>query len=514
MDGPRDVPKVTKMNSINHALRSSRVVVLLLGVAIALVAGACALAATPTPTPISTPEFAGVDQPTGKVGAGATPQQAPPGEGVSGGAVGIGGPTLVTDLSGRLEWIGQIVVSAGGIELERPCDDFAWALTFTSAEVKSAAEKLAGKKTVVWGALSPVSARRTIQVEAVYETGSPMPKIAVPEYPCPGDTREQVYSWVGMVVASELEGRHLELKRDCDFWVLKAESDEVARKLESFVGKKLTVWGNVATGPSINMLQTIAVQSAYGPDELVVMLYVPEYPCTGTVTPVPPGPVPVPSGIDLQAGELAAIGKLVRQGETSYLETPAGRILLQNYAGDIMVVPPVPLTPAQSPAAGGVAGAAPSYAGGEEVMVVGKWRIEGGQLIIAVRYTRSLGYTVPPKPVPSPGPLPPTPGPVGTAGVLYGQVKIGPLCPVEPCRDPIPDVYSSRSLLLESGAGKRTEVPLMPGGWFKLPVEAGTYGVTLSNCDFLGCRSALPQRITVVADQVTELTINIDTGIR
>ncbi len=489
----------------------------LVGLAIALAAGACALATTPTPAPISTPEFTGVDQPAGKLGAGATPQPAPPREGTTGGDSAVGGPGLVAGVSGRLQWIGQIVVSADSIELERPCDGFGWALTFTSPEVKSAAEKLAGKKTVVWGALTPISARRTIQVQAVYAADAPMPEIAVPEYPCPEDTREQMYSWVGVVTVSELEGRHLEMDRGCDSWVLKAASDEVARKLESFVGKKLTVWGNVSTQPSIYMRQTIAVQSAHGPDDPVVMLYVPEYPCPGTVTPAPPQPMPVPSGIDLQFGEIAAIGKVVTDNGKTYLETPSGRILLQNYAADIKAVPPTAPTPTQPPVGGGVAGTAPSYVGSEETLVVGKWRIDAGQLIIGVRYSRTAGYSLPPVPVPvpSPDPMPlPSPQPAGTMGVLYGQVQIGPLCPVEPCRNPTPDVYSSRSLVLEAASGKKTEMPLTPDGWFKVQVEPGVYAVTLTNCDFLGCKRALPQKVDIKAGQVTELTIKIDTGIR
>ena len=99
-------------------------------------------------------------------------------------------------------------------------------------------------------------------------------------------------------------------------------------------------------------------------------------------------------------------------------------------------------------------------------------------------------------------------------GVLYGQVRIGPLCPVEPCPNPTPDVYSSRSLILETEAGKSVEVPLMQDGWFKAPVAVGVYIVTLTNCDFLGCKTALPRKVEVVADGVTILEIDIDTGIR
>ena len=99
-------------------------------------------------------------------------------------------------------------------------------------------------------------------------------------------------------------------------------------------------------------------------------------------------------------------------------------------------------------------------------------------------------------------------------GTLEGHVRIGPLCPVEPCPSPTPDVYSSRKILLDSNSGGTWSIPLGPDGSFKASVPAATYTVDLSDCSFLGCKRALPQMVTIEPGGVTTLEIEIDTGIR
>lgn len=485
---------------------------LLLGLVVALFLAACAPASTPTaPGPTPTPAGSSTDlaserEPT----MTPHPSPPPPQEQTKGESGGVAGSPVVVD-STRYQWVGQIVVSElRGIELARSCDT--WALTFGSPEVENKAVNSAGLKMIVWGTLSPVDSRSLIHVEAVYSPGGPMPEVVVPDYPCPGEVREQLYSWVGVVEVNDLEGRHLELDRGCDTWVLLAESEEVARKLEAFKGKKIMVWGVVFTGPSIYMRPTISVRSAHGPDDPVIALYVPEYPCPGVVVPPEP-PVTRPAEFDLLPGEIAAVGRVVREGQGMYLETPSGRIALKDDASGQMAVSGGPAGETTSGA--GPASVPPSYAEREDVLVAGKWLVEGGQLAIVVRYTRTWGYYRYPLPVPPPLPRPqPTTEPQGEMGVLYGQVRIGPLCPVEPCPAPTPDVYSSRALVLESETGERLEVPLTPDGWFKVQVKAGVYVVTLTDCNFLGCRTALPRKVQVAANEVTTLEIDIDTGIR
>lgn len=99
-------------------------------------------------------------------------------------------------------------------------------------------------------------------------------------------------------------------------------------------------------------------------------------------------------------------------------------------------------------------------------------------------------------------------------GTLSGKVRIGPLCPHEPCPNPTPDIYSSRELILHSKVGEPIHVKLNPDGTFRAIVNAGTYRVDLTNCVFLGCKFALPQTVTIKPGQTTTLTIKIDTGIR
>jgi hypothetical protein len=115
-------------------------------------------------------------------------------------------------------------------------------------------------------------------------------------------------------------------------------------------------------------------------------------------------------------------------------------------------------------------------------------------------------------------PMPPTDTPLPAPddfGVVYGQVSIGPLCPVEPCDSPASDVYSSRSLVIEpSNGGEQVKVELTPDGWFKWQLKPGTYTLTLTDCTFMGCDAALPVKVDVLLGQVSELRIDIDTGIR
>ena len=99
-------------------------------------------------------------------------------------------------------------------------------------------------------------------------------------------------------------------------------------------------------------------------------------------------------------------------------------------------------------------------------------------------------------------------------GTISGKVTIGPLCPVEPCPNPIPNIYTSRQLILQPGSGDPIYVQLNSDGSFQATVNAGTYTVNLTNCTFLGCKYSLPKTITVKPNENTVIDINIDTGIR
>src|SRR3972149_2229878 len=102
----------------------------------------------------------------------------------------------------------------------------------------------------------------------------------------------------------------------------------------------------------------------------------------------------------------------------------------------------------------------------------------------------------------------------GETGTVAGRVSVGPLCPVEPC-DADPLDFSSNQIILESNSGQKTTGDLTSDGSFSVAnLAPGTYQVTLKDCDWLGCAAELPQTVTVRAGEITELTINIDTGIR
>lgn len=102
---------------------------------------------------------------------------------------------------------------------------------------------------------------------------------------------------------------------------------------------------------------------------------------------------------------------------------------------------------------------------------------------------------------------------VPSQGELSGKVNIGSLCPVEPC-PPKPDIYSSMQVVLRPYLGNPIYINLTSNGSFQAKVNAGKYTIDLTNCVYLGCKSTLPQMVTVEPQNTTEIMIEIDTGIR
>jgi hypothetical protein len=112
----------------------------------------------------------------------------------------------------------------------------------------------------------------------------------------------------------------------------------------------------------------------------------------------------------------------------------------------------------------------------------------------------------------------PPPGWTGT-GTLEGHVTIGPLVPVQheatPEPTPGPEVWLTRAILIFAEDGK-TEVAVVridAQGNYRVVLPAGTYVVDVVQ---RGPEHGvdLPQAVVVVADQVTRLDVEIDTGIR
>ncbi|GEM_PF-1909624 len=113
---------------------------------------------------------------------------------------------------------------------------------------------------------------------------------------------------------------------------------------------------------------------------------------------------------------------------------------------------------------------------------------------------------------------PDCPGPAcdnfGLLGNIFGKVSIGPLCPVEPCPVLKTDPYSSRKVVLTTKSGVEYLFNLDFEGNFSADLLVGTYEVTITDCDFLGCRYSLPKIVTIEAYKPTRIDIDIDTGIR
>lgn len=98
-------------------------------------------------------------------------------------------------------------------------------------------------------------------------------------------------------------------------------------------------------------------------------------------------------------------------------------------------------------------------------------------------------------------------------GTVQGQVKIGPLCPVEPC-DKVQNL-TGYSLAFTSNGKDFSYAPLSADGNFSIRLKVGSYTVTMApSCQWMGCSREFPKSVTVAVNGTTVLNISIDTGIR
>lgn len=108
-------------------------------------------------------------------------------------------------------------------------------------------------------------------------------------------------------------------------------------------------------------------------------------------------------------------------------------------------------------------------------------------------------------------------------GVLEGEVRIGPICPVEKegqlCPTP-PEVYEARKIIVNDDDGNWiTTVDIVPisredgRGKYRVELEAGTYLVDINR---IGIDSSgdVPTQVEIRSGETTTLNIGIDTGIR
>jgi hypothetical protein len=109
----------------------------------------------------------------------------------------------------------------------------------------------------------------------------------------------------------------------------------------------------------------------------------------------------------------------------------------------------------------------------------------------------------------------------GPAGTLLGEISVGPFCPVEvegqPCPPP-PGTYRSIVVLVYARlpGGERLVAEIRPNdrGRFELPLQPGSYRVTLDHSLGIPGSPSPDERIRVEAGRTTALTFDIDTGIR
>jgi hypothetical protein len=109
----------------------------------------------------------------------------------------------------------------------------------------------------------------------------------------------------------------------------------------------------------------------------------------------------------------------------------------------------------------------------------------------------------------------PAAGSSGT-GVLAGNVTIGPLCPVEPCRiteDQLAAAYATRSISVSTPGGDSVaRIVPAPHTGYSIVLRAGTYSVDIPQ-QGVGS-SNLPKTVIIRANETLRLDISIDTGIR
>jgi hypothetical protein len=103
-------------------------------------------------------------------------------------------------------------------------------------------------------------------------------------------------------------------------------------------------------------------------------------------------------------------------------------------------------------------------------------------------------------------------------GKLFGNVTIGPNCPVEqpgnPCPTP-PSAYAARKVLVYDAARAKLlfTVDIDSQGAYLIDLTPGNYVVDLKP-NGLDRSSDVPKAITIHAKLVTKVDIKIDTGLR
>lgn len=106
-------------------------------------------------------------------------------------------------------------------------------------------------------------------------------------------------------------------------------------------------------------------------------------------------------------------------------------------------------------------------------------------------------------------------------GTLEGKVTVGPLTPVvragEPEPTPPPEVFTSRGLAIFKADGQTLvkRLAFQADGTYQVELPAGQYVVDLDHQrNTIEHARGLPAQVEIRAGEITQLDIDIDTGIR
>ena len=96
---------------------------------------------------------------------------------------------------------------------------------------------------------------------------------------------------------------------------------------------------------------------------------------------------------------------------------------------------------------------------------------------------------------------------------VRGVVMLGPTCPVENVNSPCPDRPFHGQVAATSSDGSTVTVATDAAGRFTMDLAAGTYTVGAVTSGG-GPPTAKPQSVTVRDGSYTQVTLEVDTGIR
>jgi hypothetical protein len=102
--------------------------------------------------------------------------------------------------------------------------------------------------------------------------------------------------------------------------------------------------------------------------------------------------------------------------------------------------------------------------------------------------------------------------PPGTG--IRGIVMLGPTCPVESVTSPCPDRPFEGDVLATASDGATAEASTDALGRFTMDLRAGTYVVVAIVPNEGGPPTAVPQRVKVRTGSYSQVTLEVDTGIR